>query len=77
MGLATGGACSGLESFLHPRAAERVVWNVKVLRIRYTVRPAAVPADACHGSPRARHAAPLHSCHAWGALRLLLAWVAM
>ena len=28
----------------------------KVLRIRYTVRPAAVPADACHGSPRAWHA---------------------
>ena len=27
MGLASGGACSGLESFLHPRAAERVVWN--------------------------------------------------
>ena len=27
MGLASGGACSGLESFFHPRAAERMVWN--------------------------------------------------
>ena len=27
MGLASGGACNGLEYFLHPRAAERVVWN--------------------------------------------------
>ena len=53
------------------------LYTVKVLRIRYTVRPAAVPADACHGPPRAWHAAPLHSCHTWGALRLLLAWVAM
>ena len=29
MDLASGGACSGLESFFHPRAAERVVWNGK------------------------------------------------
>ena len=33
MGLASGGACSGLESLLHPRAAERVVWNGKNRRL--------------------------------------------
>ena len=32
---------------------------------------------ACHGRPRAWHAAPLHTCHACGAVRLPLAWVAM
>ena len=43
--------------------------NTKVLRIHCLPR-------AAHGSPRAWHAAPLHTCHAWGAVRLLLAWLA-
>ena len=60
------------------KEAFRVMFGGMLRFFEYTVRPApSTPTRACHGPPRAWHAAPLHTCHACGAVRLLLAWLAM